>query len=170
MDAEYHLDLDGDLATQDDRRLITIINQQKLADLETQESAIKNNLESWFNSNLSDDNEALKKQVESLYGKLDNDGNGILDDGVYNKVLEKYADEALLGIYALEKGILDKVKGKVDVDGDNKLDDISSLNVLEVKVDGKTLSDLPADIADIDINSDNEIDSGEIPDIDSATE
>lgn len=32
MDAEYHLDLDGDLATQDDRRLITIINQQKLAD------------------------------------------------------------------------------------------------------------------------------------------
>jgi hypothetical protein len=31
-DAEYHLDLDGDLETQDDRKLIAIINQQKLAD------------------------------------------------------------------------------------------------------------------------------------------
>ena len=31
-DAEYHLDLDGDLETQDDRRLIAIVNQQKLAD------------------------------------------------------------------------------------------------------------------------------------------
>ena len=32
MEAEYHLDLDGDLETQDDRRLVATINQQELAD------------------------------------------------------------------------------------------------------------------------------------------
>jgi len=130
---------------------------QKLGD---QESSIQGNLNAWFNNRFLNKDGTLRKTIETLYGSLDSDDDGALDTNAYSNIIEKYEKEALLGLYGLEKELISQIEGKLDTKpDDNQLDAVSDLNTLDVKLgNGTVLSDLPADLGDIDVTGDDTID------------